>query len=117
MRQAARPSWSMLLRRSPEPSLVQRSPSNRTAGGWRRQAARYSRVFLQSAETDRDASRRVGADNRLLALLAELRMAEHHFVLARRHRQVPQRRFAIGIAVNPDGGPRRGVDVQCAIGH
>ena len=62
--------------------------------------------------------RRTGAlerDGYRLVLLAELRMAEHHFVRPDRDRQVADRRLADAVAVDPDLGPRRRVEIDDAL--
>src|SRR5690349_3081742 len=69
--------------------------------------------------------RQRGADSRLypgfhdclLALFAELRMAENNLVLASGHRQVCQRGFAHEVAVDPDLCPRLRVDAHATVGR
>src|SRR6476646_4951234 len=58
-----------------------------------------------------------GFHDRRLAPLPELWMAENNLVLARGNRQVRQRGFANGVAVDPDLCPRLRVDAHATIGR
>src|SRR5688572_31325580 len=42
-------------------------------------------------------------------------MAEHHFVRTDRNRQVANRRLADALTIDPDFGPRRGVEIDDAL--
>ena len=50
-----------------------------------------------------------------MTLLAELRVLEHDFVRSDRDRQVPNRRLADALAVDPHFRPGRGIQVDDAL--